>query len=484
MIKTFFHNEKNIFSLGIVFFLATVYAMFTMQLQLLLVVPSLILLAFFIVRDIRFGFYALLLSLPISLNISEWTGVSMDFPDEPLMILLTLIFVFFSLLNSKQIDYKSVLRNPLVVLIMISFIWTFVTIFHSEQPILSLKYGLKKIWFLIPFLFLPIILFRDEKIIKQSFQFLFSILFIVVLIVTIRHANVGFSFEEVHDPLQPFFQNHVMYGSMLSCMIPLTVGAISLSRKWSIQWMFALLGLALLLFAVYVSYSRAAWMGVVFAGFAYILIRLRVMHYAFLVFYALVFSAVLWLSMHNKFLDFKPKFEKTIMHESLEDHIMATIQGTDISSAERYYRWIAAVRMSAERPITGVGPNNFYDYYKAYTVTSFKTWVSRNNERSTTHNYFLFMLVEQGYPAMILYGILIFTIFWYGQKVHKRCTTRFEKTIVLSALCLVAALFVNNFFSELLETDKIGSLFYLALAAIIAIDYKNASNKEHSHTTQ
>jgi len=83
-----------------------------------------------------------------------------------------------------------------------------------------------------------------------------------------------------------------------------------------------------------------------------------------------------------------------------------------------------------------------------------------------------------------LYGILIFTIFWYGQKVHKRCTTRFEKTIVLSALCLVAALFVNNFFSELLETDKIGSLFYLALAAIIAIDYKNASNKEHPHTTQ
>lgn len=63
-----------------------------------------------------------------------------------------------------------------------------------------------------------------------------------------------------------------------------------------------------------------------------------------------------------------------------EDHIMATTYGTDISSAERYYRWIAAIRMSEDHPYFKVGPNNFYDFYKPYTIT-FKTWVSRNPER-------------------------------------------------------------------------------------------------------
>jgi hypothetical protein len=85
------------------------------------------------------------------------------------------------------------------------------------------------------------------------------------------------------------------------------------------------------------------------------------------------------------------------------------------------------------------------------------------------------MLVEQGYPAMILYALLIFMIFYYGQKVYAKCKGRFDKIVVMSSLCMIAALFVNNFFSELLETDKIGSLFYLGIAAIIATDLRQAN---------
>jgi predicted ABC-type exoprotein transport system permease subunit len=83
-------------------------------------------------------------------------------------------------------------------------------------------------------------------------------------------------------------------------------------------------------------------------------------------------------------------------------------------------------------------------------------------------------LVEQGYPAMILYALLIFMIFYYGQKVYHRQTERFDKVVVMAAICMIAALFVNNFFSELLETDKIGSLFLMGIALIIAIDFKNS----------
>ena len=302
-------------------------------------------------------------------------------------------------------------------------------------------------------------------------------LFAIVCLVLYRFSALGFRFEDVHDPIQPFFLNHVMYGSMISCFVPLIAGAIYYVRRFSFQQGMLLVVLLIVLAGVYFSYSRAAWMAVIFAAGTMIAVRFRFMHYVILSVFALVLSLVLWLSNDNQYLNFRPKFEKTIMHESLSDHILATIQGTDISSAERYYRWIAAVRMSVDRPITGVGPNNFYDYYKAYTVSSYRTWVSRNLERSTTHNYFLFMLVEQGYPAMIIYASLIFAIFFYGQRIYHRMKERFEKIAVMSALCMIAALFINNFFSELLETDKIGSLFLLAIAVIVALDLRNRARK-------
>jgi hypothetical protein len=38
----------------------------------------------------------------------------------------------------------------------------------------------------------------------------------------------------------------------------------------------------------------------------------------------------------------------------------------------------------------------------------------------------------------------------------------------------LASLFINNFFSELLETDKIGSLFLLGIAVLVIFDLKKS----------
>ena len=441
---------------------------------ILMLVPLGAAAAIFFLKDVRLPFVLLCGSIPFSFNLMGMTNIGMDFPDEALMLWTTAMFPFFLLLNPFKFSVKKWIRHPLLWLQLLAFLWMCISVLYSENVVLSSKYLLKRIWYLVPFLIWPLFLFQDRKLMIRCYQWMFLTLLLVTCIVLIRFSAVGFRFEEVHDPLQPFFINHVMYGSMLSCFIPLAAGAIFLSRKFSIQWMLAIIGLFVFVLAVYLSYSRAAWMGVIFAMGTWLFIRLKWMHQAMLVFFALVLSAVLWLSQNNTYLNYKPKFEKTIMHESLEDHIMATIQGTDISSAERYYRWIAAIRMSQDRPITGVGPNNFYDYYKSYTITSFRTWVSRNFERSTTHNYFLFMLVEQGYPAMILYAAMIWSIFFFGQRLYHRLSDKGEKIIVISVICMLASLFINNFFSELLETDKIGSLFLLGIAVLVIFDLKKS----------
>ncbi len=463
-------KENIIFLGGALLCLLCIVASLIFQLSYLSLLPFLVVAAAFMLLDIRSAFFLLIASIPISYNLKEQLGIGIDFPDEPLMLFLTAAFGFVLLLNRNQLPWKRWIQNPLLMLVALTFLWTSITVICSDTPLFSAKYLLKRLWYLLPFLGFGLLLFREPKVMIRAFQFMFVPLFALVLLVLYRFSAFQFRFEDVHDPVQPFFLNHVMYGSMISCFVPLIAGALFLVPRFSFRWFSLLVALAIFLMAVYFSYSRAAWMAVLFALTAGFCIRFRVMHWLMTGIYVLVIAGVLWLAHENQYLNYRPKFERTIMHTSLADHIMATLQGTDISSAERYYRWIAAVRMSTERPITGVGPNNFYDYYKAYTISSYKTWVSRNLERSTTHNYFLFMLVEQGYPALLLYALMIWMIFWYGQALWHKLEDRFLRRVLLSVLCMIAALFINNFFSELLETDKIGSLFLLGIAVIVCID--------------
>lgn len=470
MNKAITAQHKSIFIGGALICIVCAIAVLWFQQIYFAAVPFAVLLGLLMMYDIRIAYFLLLMSIPFSFNLEEKLGIGIDFPDEPLMLVITLAFAFVLILNYREIKFREWLKNPLILLIVLSFIWMSITVVFSPTPSFSAKYLVKRIWYLVPFLFFALLLFQQKINIDRSFKYMFWPLLIIICIVLYRYSAVDFRFEEVHDPIQPFFLNHVMYGSMISCFVPLIAGAIFLKKRFSFSWLFLFAALTVFLIAVYFSYSRAAWVAVIFAAVTFVFIQFRIMHYAMLAFYALVLSGVIYLSTNNTYLNYRPKFEKTIMHESLTDHIMATLQGTDISSAERYYRWIAAVRMSVDHPVLGVGPNNFYDYYKQYTITSYRTWVSRNPERSTTHNYFLFMLVEQGYPALILYATLIFMIFYHGQKVYHQQTIYFNKVVVMSALCMIAALFINNFFSELLETDKIGSLFLLGIAIIVSVD--------------
>ena len=136
--------------------------------------------------------------------------------------------------------------------------------------------------------------------------------------------------------------------------------------------------------------------------------------------------------------------------------------------------------MSRDRPITGYGPHAFYYYYKPYTVSSFRTYVSRNNEHSTTHNYFLYMLTEQGWPAMLLYAILIPALFAKSQKIYHRFKDKFYRKVTIGLCMTIAVGFINNFFSELIETHKVGALFYIPAVMLIILDHIQKETEEET----
>jgi len=185
-----------------------------------------------------------------------------------------------------------------------------------------------------------------------------------------------------------------------------------------------------------------------------------------------------WLLMDHHYLRFAPDHDHTVFHTDFSEHMAATIALKDVSNAERIYRWVAGIRMVAERPVTGFGPNSFYPQYRPYTLEIFKTWVSNNPEHSSVHNYFLLTLLEQGIPGLILFGLLYLAMLFKAQRLYHSLQNRFYRTIAMTVALMLVMIGVINAMSDLIETDKIGSLFWLCLGTLFVLETQWRQEKQ------
>ncbi len=419
----------------------------------------------------KFAYWLFLFTIPLSIDFDLSSSLSTSLPDEPLMWIFFSLFPLIFLQNPKVLGRRTWWRDPIVTVIILEFLWMIVAVIYSKEFVLSLKFMAAKTWFLVCFFVFPYYVFREKKDFKAAFLMFLIPLLITVVIIMYRHAARNFFFYKVEQAIGDLYYNHVDYSAVLSVVFPVLFVAIPMNK--GLQRPFSnliLVGIILLFIpALYFTYARAALAAVAFAFGIVIAIRLKLVNLVMPVFYGLIAFIIIVLAKDNRFINFRPNYEKTYMHKSFTEHMIATFRGEDMSSMERLYRWIAAMRMSKEEPVKGWGPNAFYYYYKPYAVSSFRTYVSRNVEKSTTHNYFLYMLVEQGWPAMILYAVLVMVALAHAQKTYYKFKDRFYKYATLGAVMMFSAGFINNFFSELLETHKVGSLFYISLAILVVL---------------
>jgi O-antigen ligase len=460
--------------IGVGVLLALVAASAFLSEPLLLITPLIFLFILMTGLNWKFAFWFLLFSIPASVELDFFNDtLSTSVPDEPIMWMLLLVFM---LMWARQPDIipRWWWRNPIVMMVILQYLWMIVTVIYSKETLLSVKFMAAKTWFLVSFFVLPIWVFREKKDYRKAFIITLVPLLGTIVAILIRHAEYNFHFRKIEKAIGEIYKNHVDYSTMLSMFFCLLWVAFPLTKGKTWFMRFTILFLIIFFLPVlYLTFARAAMVAVVFAIGISWLIRLRLVNIVMPVFYGLLALGMVFVINNNHFLNFRPNYQKTFMHNKFEDHIIATIQGRDMSSMERVYRWIAAVRMSKDEPITGYGPNAFYYYYKPYAVSSFRTYVSRNEEHSTTHNYYLYMLVEQGYPGMIIYAIFIMVVFAQAQKIYHRFKDRYYKYVTLGLTMMFAAGFINNFFSELIESHKVGSVFYLGVGLLVILDRKS-----------
>lgn len=411
-----------------------------------------------VIYNYRPLFFLMIGAIPLSIQV-EFGTLAMDMPSEPFMILFLVLFLL-ELLAKRQFKLREPVR-PFHLLIFLLLFWTCYTTLTSEFPLRSVKFLLAKLWYLAGFVWMAQRLILNELDIRKIFWYFFLPLVVAATIITFKHALEGFSFEEANLVPYPIFQNGVIYAACLVLFLPWAWFA----RKWyspkTLEWYIITAGMILLVIASVLTYKRGAWLAVLLLPVVDQMIKRKIFDkviYTGVVFLTIILS---WLVYDNNFYIFAPNYQKVIWHEGdLAGHLSATVSGTEISSMERFYRWVAAKNMIADMPFAGSGPSTFNQVYKRYTDDAFRTYVSDNPEQSTTHNYFLLTFSEQGFPGGLLFLFLCIFMIVKAARLYPQLSPD-RKTLLMMVLLSQITILWHSLLNELIEVDKVGAMFWL-----------------------
>ncbi len=420
--------------------------------------------------------------IPFSLPLKEfYSGLdfNIDLPTEPLFVTIMFIFIL-KLLLEHNYDRK-ILRHPLSIMIFIYLTWHLVTVCTSTLPLVSLKCWVASLWFIMPFFFLGILLFKDTRNIYR-FCFLYMIPFAALIIFTlVKHSAYNFDQHIGNGIMNPFFNDHTSYGAAIAMFIPFLIG-FALNKEIKALWrIVSVVLLVIFTTGLIFSYTRAAWISLVGALGMYLILKLKINNkiiFAILIVgiggYALFQDKILMDLERNK-VESSTDFTK---------HIKSISNITsDASNLERINRWNCAIRMFKEKPIFGWGPGTYQFNYAPFQHSDEKTIISTNaGDGGNAHSEYLGSLAESGLLGLVNYALICILIYIAGTRTYHKLKDRKLKMVVAAALCGLVTYFIHGALNNFLDIDKIAVPFWGFAAMIVSIELfvaeRDTENKE------
>jgi O-antigen ligase len=467
------NTQHRIFWVYAVLVLLSVSVSVYLQQPLLMVAPFGVLVFFQTIIDYKKIFYLLLATLPISMEVHFSASLGTDLPAEPLMIGLMLVYItdIFSRPNNRW--SLQIFQHPVILLLLLHLAWAGAATIVSSSQGISIKWMLAKTWYMVTFVLVAIECLREENDLKWFYYTFTPVLLFTVLWAHIRQLLMNFQLETINDALLPFYRNHVNYAAHLSLAIPF----LWFGREWFAKGIkgFALyvIPIIIALYGVTFSFTRAAFVALLLAVIMYWVFRFKMIKPLLWVASFGIIIGVSYLVYDNNYLKLAPEYETTVAHKDFNSIVEATAEGKDVSTMERVNRWVAGGRMVADKPLMGFGPNTFYTFYKKYSLASFRTYVSVNDEKSTVHCYYLLTLIEQGFIGFFIFMALIYGVLIQGQRIYHESKTAIRKNIVMASLLSFVVILSFLLINDMVETDKVGAFFFLNMAILINMDMKN-----------
>lgn len=423
--------------------------------------------------------YLIVISTPLAVILKNPDfNIGMSIPSEPLMFGIMLLFLF-KVLHEGNYD-KRALWHPVTIAIIINLVWIALTVITSSMVIVSIKFLIARLWFVLVFYFLAVQLFVKLKNIK-TFLWCYIIPFTGIIAYTvIRHAQNGFTQKTAHWVMYPFYNDHTSYAAALTLFIPVLVSFVLDKTYSTLRRIFAAGLLLIFLGALIFSYTRAAWMGLAIAlvFLPMILLRLRIST-------ILIIVAVVGI-IFNQFREqifIQLEKNKSKSSSDLSVHVKSISNvSTDASNRERINRWKSALRMYRERPIFGWGPGTYQFKYAPFQQSSEMTIISTNaGDRGNAHSEYIGPLAESGLFGSVTFIAIVFLVIARGMKVIYESRTKEIRLLAIGLLLGLLTYFSHGALNNFLDTDKLSVPFWGMIAALIALDvYHNKNNGTES----
>jgi len=474
----FIRTNRWLLLVGAFFIVLSSYFIWKNQLYML-ALPAVLLAIYGAIFNTQFTFLLLFLLAPLSVNIEEYVnGFGLYVPTEPLLFGLMLLLLF------QQIKYKVfpdfIWKNAIVWAIGLYLIWVLFTSITSQLPLVSFKFLLARLWFMVPILFYGSRVFLSEKNIK-TFLWFFTIGMTIAMVYTVFvHASYAFGEKESHWVMWPFFKDHTIYGAMTAFLVPLIFGIYFSKKHPPLIQAILLVLIAINLIALFFSYTRAAWLSIIAALFVWLLIHFKIKFSWILGMVATigVFVFFSWTSIEQSLSKNKSEHTTEDFGKRLESAANVT---TDASNLERINRWSCAIEMFQERPIFGFGPGTYAFEYARFQKPENLTIISTNfGDGGNAHSEYLGPLAEMGFMGLIVVLILISAIFYKGITLYNRWPSekREMKVLILAMILALVTYFVHGILNNYLDTDKAAIPIWGICACFIALEFKLNENKK------
>lgn len=409
---------------------------------------------------------------PLSVSLSEivdTTEFNLHLPTEPLLFGVLLIFIL-KLCYESNFD-KRILLHPVSIAIYFNLAWIFITSITSTDPLVSFKFFTARLWFLVSFYFIAIVLFKNFSNIKRYLWFYIIPFLIVICIIIFKHSKIGFlDMKASHFLVYPFFKDHTSYGAMLAMFIPVLLGFSFLYlRKDFLRFIITAGIVAIFLGALVLSYTRAAWGSLLVAVGVFIVVILRIKFRTLV-----IFMTILVAFLYSIRVEIGHKLERNRQESSsdLAEHVQSISNVvSDASNMERINRWQSGLRMFEERPFLGFGPGTYMFEYAPYQVSYEKTIISTNfGDLGNAHSEYIGPLADSGVFGSLSFIIIVVLTIITGIRVYHNAPNKEIKVLSLVLILGLSTYYAHGFFNNFLDTDKASAPFWGFTGMLVAMD--------------
>lgn len=443
------------------------------------VIPFVGVLGYVSLKSVRLLFSLMVLSLPLSINVSDvGGGLGISLPGEPIVVFLMVIGLVYVINNFKK--FIPILTHWMSFVILLHLIWMGVTTFTSEMPIVSFKFLIIRSIYVVVFYLLAVDYFSQFKNVQRFFWIYMGAFSVPILFSFYNHSHYNFSQAYSYALGLPFYNDHTIYAACIAMLIPIFIGiAVHYkSREGANRNMYiiSVLAVFLLVSAIIFSYSRAGWLSLIVAAGCLVAMLFRIRFNTALI---LVIGILTVVYLNQEVLLEKLRENDTQSSEGLLNHAQSVSNiSTDNSNIERLNRWVCALRMFEERPMLGFGPGTYQFQYSQFQLSGEMTWVSvRDGSVGGVHSEYLKPLSEMGVVGIILFVIIFGGTLKIGVDYTSVLPAGLDRKLVIGMTLGYITYLVHGIVNFFLDTDKSSVLFWGIVAAMVALDLREKSKR-------